>query len=64
MRAGFSVHYKDRLLDLGFLIHHMFTGNGIIFLDLHLAGHVLFVFISGVEMPRSFGRYQADFISC
>ena len=46
----FLIISKDRLLDLGFLVHHVFADNGIIFLHRHFSGGVLFVLIRGVEM--------------
>ena len=52
--AGFSIITIDRLLDLGFLVHHVLADNWIVFLDLHFSGHVLFVFIRGVEVTGTF----------
>ena len=52
--AGSLIIATDRLLDLGFLVHHMFAGNGIIFLDLQFSGHVFFVFVRGVEVTGAF----------
>ena len=40
----------DRLLDLGFLVHHVLTDNGIVLLHRHFSGGVLFVLIRGVEV--------------
>ena len=52
--AGSLIITTDRLLDLGFLVHHVLAGNGIVFLDLHFSGHVLFVFVRGVEVTGTF----------
>lgn len=41
----------------------MLAYDGIKFLDLHLFGHVLLVFCSGVEMPCSSAGYQLNFVS-
>jgi hypothetical protein len=50
-KSGLFLNYAvDRLLDLGFLVHHVFTDNGIILLHLHFSGRVLFVFIRGVKV--------------
>ena len=46
----FSNNALNQLLDLGFLVHHVFAYNGIIFLDLHFFRHVSFVFIRGVKV--------------
>jgi len=54
---------RKRLFDLGFLVHYVLTGNGIIFLDLHFSGHVFLILVRGVEMTGTFGRYQPDFVS-
>ena len=59
----FSNNALDRLLDLGFLVHHVLAYNGIVFLDLHLFWHILFVFIRGVKVTGTSRGYQADFIS-
>jgi hypothetical protein len=42
----------------------MLADDGIVFLDLHLSGGVLLVFIGRVEVTGTGRRYQADFISC
>ena len=42
----------------------MLACDGIVLLDLHLAGHVLLVLVGGVKMTGTFRRYQADFVSC
>jgi hypothetical protein len=53
----------DRLLDLGFLVHHVLANHGIIFLHLHFFWSILFVFIRGVKVSGLGRRHQADFIS-
>ena len=53
----------DLLLDLGFLVHHVLTYDWVVLFHLHFSWSILFVFIRGVEMTCTFGRYKADFIS-
>ena len=53
----------DRLLDLGFLVHHVLAGHGIVLLHLHFSGSVLLVLVRGVKVTGFSGRHQADFIS-
>ena len=51
------------LLNLAFLIDHVFTDNGIVLFDLHFVRRVLFVFVCGVVMACARTRYQLDFIA-
>ena len=62
--SGFSVDTVDRLLDLGFLVHHVLARHRIVLLHLHLSGGVFLVLVRGVKVTGLRGRHQADFISC
>ena len=61
--AGFHGEPVKRLLDLGFLVHHVLADNGIKFLDFHLARHGSFVFVRGVKMSGICTGNQADFFA-
>ena len=61
--AGLVFNFQDRLFDLGFLVHHVLTNNGIVLFHLHFSGRVLFVFIRGVKVSCAFRGHQADFFS-
>jgi hypothetical protein len=61
--AGFSMDTVDYLLNLGFLVHHVFADHGIVFLHLHFFRSVPLVLVRGVKVTGFSGRHQADFIS-
>jgi hypothetical protein len=63
MSGLFQILSIDQLLDLGFLVHHVLTNHGIVFLHLHFSGSILFILVRGVKVTGFSGRHQADFIS-
>src|SRR5204863_170554 len=60
---GFWLKTVDQLLDLGFLVRHMLTGDGIELRDLHLFRHGALVLGGRVEMTGTCGRFQLDLVA-
>src|SRR5690606_37064021 len=52
-----------RSLDLAFLVNHVLADDGIVLLDLHLAGGVLLVLVRGVEVAGVGRRNQTDLVA-
>jgi hypothetical protein len=48
------------LLQLGFLVCHMFASLGIVLLDLHFLGHGLLVLGGGIEVTGAGSRFEFD----
>src|SRR3546814_521076 len=53
----------EGLLDLAFLVDHVFANYGIVLLDLHLVRRVLLVLVGGVEVAGAGRRDQADLVT-
>jgi hypothetical protein len=51
------------LLDLAFLVQDVLAHFGVVFLDFHFSGLILFVFGSGVEMTGARAGIQANFFA-
>jgi hypothetical protein len=55
--------WGSRLLDLGFFVHHVLACLGIELHDLHFCRHRALVLVGGVEVTRTCGRFQLDFVA-
>jgi hypothetical protein len=53
----------EQLFDLGFFVSDMFTRLGIELHDLHFAWHSALVFGRRIEVTRTSGRFQLDFVA-
>jgi hypothetical protein len=60
---GFLCTSETGLLQFGFFVDNVLTGNGIEFFNFEFAGHIAFVLGGGVEVTSASRRFQFDFIA-
>ena len=59
----FRVERESGLLDLGFLVDHVFTDHGIVFLNFHFVRHGALVLGRGVVMAGVSAGDEFDFVT-
>jgi hypothetical protein len=61
--VSFTVLEVGRLLDLTFLVHHVFAHDRIVFFPFEFVRCSSLVLVRGIEVPCTSGRVHSDFVS-